>query len=83
MSWQIGLSKEAQKCNKKLPKNIIERVKDALREIAKNPYNAKQLRGDLKGQYSFRIGDYRIVYIIREKDHTILILYIRHRKDAY
>ena len=83
MTWQAFLTHEAEKNLKKLPANIIERVKDAIREISINPLTGKPLKGNLKGQYSFRLGDYRIVYIPEERKHCIFVLYIRHRRDAY
>jgi mRNA interferase RelE/StbE len=83
MTWQVALTHETEKNLKKLPANIIQRVKDAIREIVANPLSGKPLRGNLKGQYSFRIGDYRMVYIPEEKHGRIYVLYVRHRRDAY
>lgn len=84
MSWQVYLAREAEKNLKKLPSHIIDRVKDASREIASNPVSAgKPLRGDLKGLYSFRIGDYRIVYTLEKHNSKVFILYIRHRRESY
>ena len=55
--YKVFLTNEAQKNIKKLPKNIVENVKNVAKEIAKSPYDcAKSLRGILKGQYSYRIG---------------------------
>jgi addiction module RelE/StbE family toxin len=39
------------------------------------------LTGQFSGLRKFRIGDYRVIYTILEK--TVLILRVRHRKDAY
>lgn len=41
----------------------------------------KPLRYDLKGCRSLRIGDYRVIYEI--KNTTVKILIIQHRKDCY
>ena len=84
MPWQIFFTHEAEKNLKKLSSHIVERVKDASREIASNPVSAgKHLKGDLKGFFSFRIGDYRIVYTIEKQHSKIYILYIRHRRESY
>jgi len=39
------------------------------------------LTGQFSGLRKFRVGDYRVIYTILEK--TVLILRVRHRKDAY
>jgi len=38
--------------------------------------------GKLEGEYSFRIGKYRIIYFVNEK-RNIWIDTVRHRKDVY
>lgn len=81
--WHILLTNTAERNLKKLPSNIKERCKDALREISADPLSGKPLKGDLKGYYSFRIGNYRIVYILKKRQHIIYILSIKHQKDIY
>jgi len=39
------------------------------------------LRGSLKKYWKLRVGDYRVVYEI--KNHQVRILVIAHRKDVY
>lgn len=67
------------KCNRKLFDKIIQ----SLDTIAVNPYIAKSLVANLKGYYSYRIGDYRIIFEINKKKSIIYILKIAHRSDAY
>jgi len=81
--WQVILTPEAEKNLKKLPYNIQERVKTALKELRNNPFYGKPLRGNLAGRFSARVGDYRIVYRQKSEQHEIWILYIRHRREAY
>jgi mRNA interferase RelE/StbE len=33
--------------------------------------------------WSLRVGDYRAIYEIKEKDKKIIILFLGHRKDVY
>jgi len=54
--------------------------------LKNNPYysaNIKKLKGEYKELYRFRIGDYRIFYIIDENESIIFIINIENRKDAY
>ncbi|HDZ26968.1 hypothetical protein LCGC14_0649430 [marine sediment metagenome] len=78
----LFLTKTFQKNFQKLPKNIQTKVENSLRKIHLNPYTGKKLLGELEGEFSFRLGKYRIIYFIyREKN--IWIETVRHRKDVY
>jgi mRNA interferase RelE/StbE len=81
IKWHDGVFKDLKKINKIIAKKIIEKVKTYL---SKNPkVVGKPLKGDFKGLYRYRFGDYRIVYAINELDHTIIILKVGLRKDIY
>ena len=43
----------------------------------------KNLRGSLRGKWSIRNGDYRVTYVIDEKEKTVLLYDVRHRKKVY
>lgn len=78
----LFLTRTFQKNFEKLPKGIQNQVEKALREIYSNPSVGKKLLGDLEGEYSHRIGKYRIIYFI-DRENNIWIETVRHRKDVY
>jgi mRNA interferase RelE/StbE len=43
----------------------------------------KPLRGELSGNWSLRIGDYRIIYRIDEDEKILTLLRVGHRKTVY
>ena len=43
----------------------------------------KPLRKTLKGYFKLRISDYRLVYTVKKKIVTVLIVAIAHRKEIY
>ncbi|MCX6152193.1 MAG: type II toxin-antitoxin system RelE/ParE family toxin [Ignavibacteriales bacterium] len=43
--------------------------------------NIKMLKGEFKGLYRLRVGDYRIIFDV--ENNIITILAILHRKSAY
>jgi mRNA interferase RelE/StbE len=55
----------------------------AIRSLEINPHVGKPLRGELLGKWSLRIGDYRIIYTIDEREKTVTLYNARHRKAAY
>jgi len=58
------------------------KVEAAVREIYSNPLSGKKLLGDLEGEFSLRVGAYRIIYFI-DRDENIWIEAVRHRKEVY
>ena len=67
---------------KKLSKELQTRLDGKLKEYARDPLRyAVRLTDSKIGQYSFRIGDYRIVFDLAE--NTIIIFAVGHRKDIY
>ena len=56
---------------------IIQEI-DILRT---DPYSGKPLRGEWKGVYSLRVGDYRVLYQI--KRDKVFRLVVGHRKRTY
>lgn len=59
-------------------KRIIKKIETAL---SQDPYKGKQLKGEYKGFWRIRIGDYRVVYRIMQKD--IVIVAVGHKKEVY
>ncbi len=81
MKYNLFLTNTFIRNYEKLPRNIQNRTKENLQVLRNNPFAGKKLTGDLKGEYSYRIGDYRIIYTM-EKDE-IFVEAIGHRKDIY
>lgn len=78
---RIFLTRRFQKSFEKLDSKMRERVKDVLLKIRENPYVGKRLTGDLAGDYSMRVGAYRITYAV--EGENVWIETVRHRKDVY
>jgi len=85
MSFKILLSPKAAKDIKKLERQVLSKVDKALLSLAKNPYplGIKILQDIKLPQCRIRVGDYRILYDVFNKDRTIYIIRIGHRKDVY
>jgi mRNA interferase RelE/StbE len=43
----------------------------------------KALRRNLSGLFKLRVGDYRIIYQVKEKEVIVVILKVGHRKEVY
>jgi mRNA-degrading endonuclease RelE of RelBE toxin-antitoxin system len=78
----LYLTRTFQKTYLKLPNNIQDQVQKALEEIFLDPHSAKKLTGELEGEISYRIGNYRIFYCV-DKKQNIWIETVGHRTDVY
>jgi mRNA interferase RelE/StbE len=76
------------KALRKLGSTVALRI---LRKIEENAHQedpltrAKKLTGPLAGKYRYRIGEYRVVFVV-EDEHVItilIVLHIGHRRDIY
>ena len=68
---------------KRYAKKISEQVYPILRL---NPFygpNIKKLKGDLSEIYRYRVGSFRLFYLILAPEKRVVILSLRDRKDAY
>ncbi len=84
--YKIILSDEAEKDYlriSKANKKFINRVDSAFEKLRIDPKIGKMLSGNLRGLYSFRVGNYRIIYEIQNFEISILIITIGHRKEVY
>jgi len=52
--------------------------------LADNPKRrGKRLRGDLRGLWSARRGDFRVIYRLDRETHTLHVRQVAGRADAY
>lgn len=84
--YDIQLSRAAQKYYEKTDSSIVKRLNRCFEQLSQNPTNhpnIKRLTGKLTGYYRYRVGDYRVVYEIREDNRIVIVLLIAHRKEVY
>lgn len=81
--YVVILQKPAERFLRKLDKNNQKRVIERLKELEKNPYSGIPLVGNFAGLWKLRIGDYRVIYTIKNEELIVLVLKIGHRKNIY
>ena len=67
----------------RLPPDIKQSVKAAVRALADDPHLGIPLERDLAGLYKYRVRRYRIVYAIHHRQRQIRIHAFGHRKETY
>ena len=62
---------------------IYYRLVTVIESLRGDPYQGKKLKGKLKGDYSVRVGDYRVVYSVHKAKLIIHVIDIGHRREVY
>jgi len=83
MTFILQIKPKARKNLDKLPESFRSKIRQTLREIVSNPFSGKKLSGNRKGQYSFRVWPYRIIYTIKKKELIVFVIDIDHRQGVY
>ncbi|MGV3656995.1 MAG: type II toxin-antitoxin system RelE family toxin [Chitinophagaceae bacterium] len=81
--YNVVVEKAAIKQLEKIPSPFYLNIKEALIGLSANPRPSGYLK--LKGRdgYRIRVGNYRIIYEIKDKILVVLVIAIAHRKDVY
>ena len=82
MAYRLVYTKSTLRDIKKLDRVVRKMLKNKIEIYSKFPMkHARSLIDARIGSYRWRVGNYRIVFDIEEKD--IVILRIRHRREVY
>ncbi len=86
-NWMYSLifSKDARKFIDKQTAQTKQRIRNALLQLAENPFSNRQVKR-LKGTEDIlrlRVGDFRVVFSIEEDKLVILVISIGSRGDIY
>ena len=85
--FQIAETKEFEKNIKKLDSKIYIKIKNIVYpQLKKNPFygtNIKKLKGNYEGTYRYRLGNYRLFYVIDNDKIIVIVTTISHRQNAY
>jgi len=85
MVYKVEWTRDAKKSWEKLDKVMARKIKDKIdNELAKDLYGeGEELRGDLKGQWSFHFSGYRVIYEIFQSKLIIKILEVGSRQGKF
>lgn len=81
--YSIQFTKSAQKELSRIPKKDQLRVITRIQELSKDPRPVKSKKLTNEEKYRVRQGNYRILYQIKDEELIIVLVKIRHRKEAY
>jgi len=83
MSYAVFILRRAQKELAQIPKETYEHVRDAIRNLGKEPRPHGSIKLTGREGWRIRVGDYRVVYDIDAQRQVVTIFHIGHRRDIY
>jgi mRNA interferase RelE/StbE len=81
--YRVTLTSRAVKDFEAIPNPVFQKLRAAIFAIADNPRpsGSKKLKG--REGYRIRVGDYRVIYEIKDDVLIIKVIRIGHRKEIY
>ncbi len=81
--YHIRIPPDVEHSVQHLHPKIKAKIRAALEDIETNPYTGKPLRENLKGFWSYRVSQYRIVYRIKKEIIVVEVIDIAKRTIVY
>jgi mRNA interferase RelE/StbE len=87
MNWSVNVRDKAVKALAKIDRTDAAKIWHFL-EVELPAMNhprasGKALKGDFKGLWRYRVGNYRVIAQIHDNELVILIVDVGNRKDVY
>jgi len=84
VSYKIEFSRKAERQFKALTNQIQKRLKPKIDALAQKPRprGVKKLEGEDE-LYRVRVGDYRVIYQVRDNVLIVLVVSLGDRKEIY
>lgn len=85
--FSIAETKTFEKVKTSLDAKLYLKIKTIVYpQLRENPFfgtNIKKLKGEFEGYYRYRLGNYRLFYMVEQEKVMVFIVDIRHRQGAY
>jgi len=84
MPYTLRLRPAAVRDLKALPLGIKARIEKAIDSLQANPHpsGSRKLIG-FENEWRLRVGNYRVLYVIDDSTHSVVVARIAHRREAY
>ena len=81
--YKIFLKKSVWKDFESIPKKELNRILEKINSLSENPRPSGSQKLSGQERYRVRQGRYRILYSIQDKELTVWVVKVGHRKDVY
>jgi len=81
LTHQVLLHPKVAEYLRKTDEVLRTRIKASLKELGDDPEKGQRLQHSI--HYKLRIGDYRAIYSIDNREQRVIVLFIGHRSEVY
>ena len=81
VEFTLKAEEDLERLDKVIAQNVankIDRLSQSIESILPTP-----LKGQFKGKYKLRVGDWRVIYSFEHSSQLITIYAVRHRREVY
>ncbi len=83
MNYRLFILRRAQKELSKIVGKDYERIKWSILTLSSNPRPRGCVKLVAREAWRIRVGNYRVIYEINDKEKVVTILHVGHRRDIY
>ena len=83
VTYTARAKRQLKQLLKKSDQILKHRFLEKANSLAQDPTSGKSLKGWLKGQFSLRFRDYRIIYEVDKTKREVIVTDVGHRKGVY
>jgi len=83
VSYEVRIVRSAEKELDRLSETVYARLSRKIIALEDNPRprGVRKLSG--REEYRLRVGDYRILYVIDDKNRVVTVFAVGHRREVY
>jgi mRNA interferase RelE/StbE len=81
--YKIYFKESVEKDFRVIPKKDLQKILVRIKELAKDPRPPGHEKLTGQERYRIRQGQYRIIYSVHDKELTVCVVKVGHRKDVY
>ena len=83
-AYEVYLERAAEQALKQLSAKNFQKIIPHIKALAENPrpVGCRKIFGS-RNDWRVRVGDYRIIYEVEDREKVVRVMYIRHRGKAY
>jgi mRNA interferase RelE/StbE len=83
MPFSVRIKASAAKDLAAIDATNRRRLVAAIDALAMDPLRGQALKGGLTGLRRIRVGDFRVVYEVRQTEVVVLVVCVGHRREVY
>jgi mRNA interferase RelE/StbE len=83
-SYRIEFKRSAERDIRRIGAAFIPNILERVEALSDDPFPRQSVKlSGTEATYRLRVGNYRVIYSVDADTETIVVYYVRHRREAY